>query len=85
MVSYWLLVVIGLLIAQGLCSCCGMCFLSEGVMITILGGATATVIGLLMVAAGYLFPKTPWWLAPTHPARSSARPNGRRSTNRQGN
>lgn len=43
--------------------------LSDRVTLAVLGVTTANVLGVFLVAANYLFPRKPWWLASPHRRR----------------
>ena len=54
LICVWLLAVFGILVAQG--SDCGF-ELSDAVLLALIGGTTANVLGIFIIVAQYLFPK----------------------------
>lgn len=51
LVVVWLISILGLLIAQGMKGI----YLSENVLITIIGGTTVNVLGIFVIVANYIF------------------------------
>ena len=57
LVRFWVWAVLVLLLLQGVLAACRLEFLSDAVLMTLLGTTTATIISIVLIVATYLFPK----------------------------
>ena len=52
---WWVLGILGILIANGILSARGLSFLSDAVLLTLIGSTTVNIIGLFTLVVRYLF------------------------------
>jgi hypothetical protein len=57
LIIWWLVAIFLLLLMQGFLSPFKIFFLSDSVLLALIGGTTANVLGIFMVVVWYLFPK----------------------------
>ena len=58
LVAVWLVGIFIILLAQGFLSPWGLFNLSENVLLAVIGGTTVNVVGIFLIVARYLFPKS---------------------------
>ena len=58
LVAVWLAGISIILLAQGFLSPWGLFNLSENVLLAVIGGTTVNVVGIFLIVARYLFPKS---------------------------
>jgi hypothetical protein len=57
LVRCWVWAILALVLLQGVLAACRLEFLSDAVLMTLLGTTTATIISIVLIVVTYLFPK----------------------------